>query len=311
MTRLEWDKIDERLYETGIDRGVLYLPSSPGIYDDGVAWNGLISVDEDFGNEDPKASFFDGVKYLDRYSFGDFAATLNAYTYPDEFLPFQGVVDIGEGVYIDIQGPEVFGMSYRTMLTNGEYRIHLLYNLTAVPDDVTYSSLNDSPEPVNFSWSIFGVPESAFDFRPTSHVILDSRFLSDEMLKILEDIIYGHSGYSSDTGTIDGLFPWTIQTDELDGGLAGNVGPGTVDGETIILPPVKPSLPHLEDLIGMVVNLHPRIIMPERVTGLSYLIDGSGDLTSSHIPGIYDDLPLTRLAPSEIEGLYLLSGAIE
>jgi len=191
MTKLVWDQVGERLYETGVDRGVLYLSDGSA-----VPWNGLTSVNETVDDATTPV-YFDGVKYQDVQSTGDFAATLTAFTYPDEFLEYEGVVDLGNGVFVDGQNSKSFGLSYRTYIANDVngtdhgYKIHILYNLTATPNAVNYSTLTSADNPIPFSWTLTGIPEGADGFRPTAHVIFDSRYLSPTMFAGLEDLIYG------------------------------------------------------------------------------------------------------------------------
>ena len=269
MAKLVWDQVDDRLYKSGLDHGVLYLPNPQGEYDDGVSWNGLISIKENFSDDNTDAHYFDGVKYLDSYNVGDFAATLSAYTYPDAFLEFEGIGNLGAGLYVDDQESKVFGLSYRTLIgslhqgLDQGYRLHLLYHLTAVPSDLTFQNGSNPSEPVNFEWEITGVPEKAAPYRPTSHVILDSQFIFPETLAAIEDMLYG-----SDL--------------------------------------IRPRLPSLIELISFVQFWDPKMILPMPDTGLSQLVDGSGDLTQAKVPGVYAALPTTRLVEILPKGFYHL-----
>lgn len=269
MTRLVWDSPDERFYKTGIDHGVFYVPDSQGEYNNGFAWNGLTSVDEDFGDDETESHYYDGVKYLDSYILGDFKATMTAFTYPDEFLPFEGVNEFNIGVYADDQPSKVFGLTYRTLtgsLIDGpdsSYQIHLLYNLTAVPSSLNYQNGSESPQPVDFSWEITSIPEIAWPYRPTAHIILDSELMNPEILEMLEDIIYG--------------------TDST-----------------------PPRLPSLADLVELVIGWNPKLIVHTPLTGLSPLVDGIGDLSETQPPGFYAALPTTRLVATTPDGLYVL-----
>jgi len=183
MPALVWDEI--RDFEAGLDHGVLYPPDGGGI-----PWNGLISVDEQFNSTiDPV--YFDGIKFNDIISAGNFSATLRAYTYPDEFLEFEGTVEEQDGMYIADQLQGIFHMSYRTQAGEDGYKIHLLWNLTAVPSTKTYETLSLEVNPSEFEWSITSVPEPIDTFRPTSHVVLDSRKLDPLLLADIEMILYG------------------------------------------------------------------------------------------------------------------------
>lgn len=187
MTKLVWDKIEDREYETGIDHGVLYFPVSGG-----VAWNGLISVDESLGGDGATPVYFDGVKQRDRQTSSDFEGSLTAFTYPDEFMAFEGYGELSEGVYVDDQQAQVFGLSYRVMIPpTTAYQLHLLYNLSAVSGERSYETLSESANPMEFSWALAGVPEIAPNYRATGHIILDSRYINEDLLDAIEDIIYG------------------------------------------------------------------------------------------------------------------------
>jgi len=205
MTRLTWDEVDERRYETGIDHGVLYIPSSPGVYDNGVVWNGMTAVRENFEADQTQSNYFDGLKYLDSYNIGDYSAVLEAFTYPDEFSEFEGLGVLGEGLYVDDQVTKMFGLSYRTRTDNNGYQIHLLYNLTATPPDLTYETKGETLSALVFSWIIDSVPETVLDYRPTAHVILDSRLLVAELFEALEDIIYGSADTNPSLPNINDL----------------------------------------------------------------------------------------------------------
>ena len=315
MTKLQWDVLSERFYEAGLDRGVLYLPSSPGNYDNGVPWNGLISVEEDLGDDTTNPLYFDGVKYLDQYTFGDALFVLSAYTYPDEFITFEGVDELGEGTYLDDQQAKVFSLSFRTLLKSEagskDYKIHILYNLTAVVNSTNYATLTgETSPPMIFEWSLAGKPESAVGFRPTAYVLIDTRFLSPELLTILEEILYGVNERTLNAGRIDGLYPTSPQTDILDGGTPMSPGPELVDGNTYTVPAADPYLPSLETLIKIVNNLRPQRIEPH-VSGIADLLPGEGDLSPTDNFGLFWALPTTRLVPSAIPGLYDLIGGAE
>lgn len=191
MPRIIWNEFSDRFYETGIDRGVLYDPD--GI---GVPWNGLISVTEKVSGTESTPIYYDGVKYGDHLSLGDYAATLRAYTYPEEFLQFEGTVDVGNGLYAANQQPLRFGLSYRTRIANEEeginlgYKLHILYNLIAVPSDRNYQTLTEGSA-MEFEWTISAIPGEVPGFRPTAHLIFDSRRMSPILLSDIEDSLYG------------------------------------------------------------------------------------------------------------------------
>lgn len=189
MTKLVWDKVGERVFETGLDRGVLYLSD-----DSGVPWNGLVSVDEQ-SDDANTPHYMDGIKYLERVIPGDFSAVLNALTYPDEFDEYQGTAKDSLGIMYGNQPKKQFGLSYRTLVGNDvdgvdhEYKVHLLYNLLVNTDTKTYNSSSDQVDPVTFSWTINGVPLVVAGFRATCHLILGSREIG--ALAEIEDILYG------------------------------------------------------------------------------------------------------------------------
>lgn len=190
MTSLVWDQVGERRYEGGIDRGVLYLP------DKAVVWNGLTSVEESTSRSS-NSYYQDGVKYLEHQILGDFAGTLKALTYPDEVDIISGVFSDGHGIYLHDQRPKPFGLSYRTKIGNDidgfdhGYRIHLLYNLLATPSNTAYSSLNDSPTPVEFQWALSGTPSEIAGHRPTAHVSIKSTDIDPAYLAFIETLLYG------------------------------------------------------------------------------------------------------------------------
>lgn len=303
MTKLIWDQVSERLYETGLDRGVLYLSDGSGI-----PWNGLTSIEEDMGDDTTTPMYYDGVKYLDNPSIGDFAATLTALTYPTEFLAYEGVVNLGNGTYVDDQSSKPFGLSYRTKVGNAVvgselgYKIHILYNLTATPGPMTRQTIDSRATPLLFSWKLSGIPEYAPYARPTAHVILDSRFLSSSMLAALEDMLYGKN--VTDEPSVDGDLDLL---DILDGGSATSSGTGVVDGDLVTTSPAAPAtLPTLAELIDFISFWNPKRIIPQSVTGLADLVDGTGDLTETHIEGLFTALPTNRLEYTEIDGIYIL-----
>lgn len=193
MTELVWDKLDERIYETGLDKGVLYLPDGTA-----VPWNGLTSIIEKFDRESSSV-YYDGMKINEIVVVGDFSATMKAVTYPDEFLELEGIVSIHTGVFLGEQNPKAFGLCYQTKIGNeleGDsvgYKIHLIYNVIAIPNDKTYASLTDSPVLVEFEWNIMAVPEELVGYRPAAHIIIDSRSIDPWLLENIEEILYGNT----------------------------------------------------------------------------------------------------------------------
>jgi hypothetical protein len=193
MTALLWDQTGTHFYETGVDRGVLYLPDGSG-----VPWNGLVNVSESVGGNAPTALYFDGVKYADVRALGEFSAVMRAYTYPDEFLQFEGVAEVGNGLFVTNQQQDRFSLSYRTKIGNEEdgldlgYKIHVLYNLTATPSIKAYNTLAAVDAAITFEWSITAVPGIVPGYEPTAHVIFDSRRMEPVLLHDLEEALYGN-----------------------------------------------------------------------------------------------------------------------
>lgn len=199
MPALTWDDIGERFYETGVDHGVLYIPDATGVYTGGVAWNGLVSITESPTGAEPNAQYADNIKYLNLFSAEEFGATLEAFTYPDEFLPFDGLAAPVPGVYVGQQPRGVFGLSYRTLVGNdleGEqhgYKLHLLYGCKASPSEKAYNTINDSPEAMTLSWELSTTPVPVTGLKPTSLLVVDSRNVDAADLTALEAVLYGGS----------------------------------------------------------------------------------------------------------------------
>lgn len=201
MARLTWDNTGERLYETGVDHGVLYIPDGNGDYTDGVAWNGLTTVTESPSGAEATALYADNIKYLDLRSAEEFGATIEAFTFPDEFLQFDGVATPQVGVSVGQQSRSTFGFSYRTNVGNDVdgsdygYKLHLIYGATAAPSEKAYATINDSPEAITFSWEVATTPISAGGaLKPTSQLVIDSTKVDAGDLTTLEDLLYGESG---------------------------------------------------------------------------------------------------------------------
>lgn len=197
MSKLKWDQIGERIYETGLDHGVLYPVSKAGTYDKGVAWNGLSAVNESPSGAEANPVWADNIKYLNLISAEDFGATVEAYTYPPEFEECDGSAEIAPGVTIGQQSRKMFGMSYRTLIGNdvdGQdhgYKLHLIYGAQASPSEKNRATINDSPEAVSFSWELSTTPVDVPGFKPTAHLTVDSTKTDPAKLKALEDILYG------------------------------------------------------------------------------------------------------------------------
>jgi hypothetical protein len=200
MTELVWDEVGTRTFETGVDHGVLYLPNGQGVYNDGVAWNGLVSVSESPSGAEANAQYADNIKYLNLISAEEFGATIEAFTYPDEFAQFDGLATPSAGVMIGQQARKSFGLCYRTRMGNdleGDdygYKLHLVYGATAAPSEKAYTTINDSPEAITFSWEISTTPVAVAGLRPTSMITIDSTKVDADTLAALETMLYGTDG---------------------------------------------------------------------------------------------------------------------
>lgn len=196
MAKLVWDQTGERLYETGVKQGVLYIKEN-GIYDNGVAWNGLTAITESPSGAETTPLYADDIKYLNLLSTEEFSATIEAYTYPDEFMQCDGSAPLSTGVYIGQQSRKTFGMCYRTVLGNDEdnndygYKLHLIYGCLAAPSEKGYSTINDSPEAITFSWEVSTTPENVTGHKPTATITIDSTKADKAKLTALEAILYG------------------------------------------------------------------------------------------------------------------------
>lgn len=199
MSRLVWDEATKRLYETGIRNGVCYPQAADGTYPLGVAWNGLTSVTESPSGADVNPVWADDIKYLNLRSKEEFGATIEAYTYPDEFAVCDGSAEVLPGVMIGQQTRKPFGLCYRTAIGNDTqfddygYKLHLIYGATASPSDRQYQTINDSPEAISFSWEITTTPVDVEDYKPTAVITIDSTQVDSTKLKNLEDALYGTS----------------------------------------------------------------------------------------------------------------------
>ena len=196
MTKLNWDVQGERYYETGVSKGVLY-PFKEGKYSKGVAWNGLTAVTESPSGAEPTPLYADNIKYLNLLSNEEFAATVEAYTYPDEFAECDGSANLAVGVSVGQQKRIPFGMSYVTKLgndTDGQdygYKIHLIYGALAKPSQKNYATINDNPEAITFSWEVSTIPVEVTGFKPTAHVEIDSTKIEPAKLAKIEAKLYG------------------------------------------------------------------------------------------------------------------------
>lgn len=207
MFNIEWDKVSERLFETGTDRGVLYpFNKTSKAYDKGVAWNGLTGVTETPSGAEPTALYADNIKYLTLMSNEDLGGTITAYMYPDEWKACDGSADLDDGITIGQQPRATFGLCYRTSIgndTEGDsygYKLHLIYGCLASASERAYSTVNDSPEAIEFSWEFTCTPVDVAGFKPTAIVTIDSTKVDAQKLASFEEILYGKAATSEDAG---------------------------------------------------------------------------------------------------------------
>jgi len=206
MAEIEWDQAGERKYETGVDHGVLYKPDNTGKYVGGVAWNGLTTVTETPSGAESNPQYADNIKYIDIQSAEEFAVTVEALYYPDEFEECDGSASVG-GMTLGQQNRKTFGLAYRTLVGNDVennahgYKLHLVYGAKAAPSERAYTTVNDSPEPIGFSWECSTTPVSVgtidgVEYKPTALVTIDSTDVENTpaKMKAIEDILYGRSG---------------------------------------------------------------------------------------------------------------------
>lgn len=208
---LDWDATGERFYETGVKYGVLYLLTVEGSdvpYSDGVEWNGLTSVTESPSGADANNIYADDMKYLSLRAAEEFGATVEAYTYPDEFAACDGSASIANGVMVGQQSRKPFGLCYRTIIGNDVdfndkgYKLHLIYNATASPSERQYQTVNDSPEAITFSWEMTTTPvDVPGNYKPTACITIDSTKCDSAKLTALETILYGTAATTGDNPT--------------------------------------------------------------------------------------------------------------
>ena len=199
MAKIEWDEAGKHVYETGVSKGVLYVMSdTPGTYEKGVAWNGLSSVSESPTGAEVSAIYADNIKYLNLMSREEFEGSIEAYTYPDEFMACDGSAspENAKGFVVGQQDRKTFAFCYQTKIGNdlnpeAGYKIHIIYGALASPSERSYETVNDSPEAMTFSWDITTTPVAVTGFKPTAHVELDSTKIDKTKLEKIEAKLYG------------------------------------------------------------------------------------------------------------------------
>ena len=211
MAKLVWDQAGQKFFETGVSNGVLYVSDGQGGYVNGVAWNGLTSVAENPSGAESNPVYADNIKYLNIVSAEEFGATIEAYTYPDEFMECDGSAQVVAGVNIGQQARKSFGISYRTRVGNdvaGDnlgYKIHVIYNCQAAPSGKTYSTVNESPEAITFSWEVTTTPVPVEGFRPTATIVFDSTKLDASKMAAVEEVLYGGASKEASLPSIEEL----------------------------------------------------------------------------------------------------------
>ena len=213
MAKIVWDKTGEHFYETGVKNCVLYIPTE-GVYSKGVAWNGITAITESPSGAEATALYADDIKYLNLYSVEEFGATIEAYTYPDEFAECDGSAELIAGVKIGQQARKPFGLCYRTTIGNDTdgndhgYKLHIIYGAMASPSEKSYNTINDSPEAVTFSWELTTTPVNVAGAKPTASITIDSTKVDKQKLAALEEVLYGKDGTGSDhTGAAEPRLP--------------------------------------------------------------------------------------------------------
>lgn len=208
MPKLKWDEVGARRYETGVSQGVLYVQNSDGTYKNGVVWNGLTGVTESPSGADATDFWADNIKYASVRATETFGATIEAYTYPDEFEECDGSATLSTytGIKIGQQSRTPFGLCYRTEIgndanPNAGYLIHIIYNATAAPSERAYTTINDSPDAITFSWELNTTPIPVTNYKPTANLIIDSTKVTSAQLTALENKLYGTDGEGQATGT--------------------------------------------------------------------------------------------------------------
>lgn len=278
MARLQWDRTGERIYETGVDHGVLYLPDSKGRYVEGYTWNGLTTVTEAPSGAESNPQYADNIKYINLISAEEFGATIEAFTYPEKFAECDGTA-IVNGVLLGQQRRRPFGLSYRSLVGNDldgteyGYKIHLVYGAQAAPSEKAYATVNDSPEAITFSWEVTTNPVEVGvidgkTYKPSASLTIDSTKVDAEALKAFEDILYG----------TDAMNPRMPQPREVIEHFAGTTKSAT------------PTAPTFDSSTG--------VITIPTVTGVEYFIDGEVVTDTYTVPDGSSETVVARPKPT-------------
>lgn len=266
MTKLIWDAAPDRRFETGVDHGVLYLVNNVGEYDLGVAWNGLVSVSEAPEGAESNKQYADNIEYLNLQSAEQFKATVEAFTYPPEFERCDGSASLEDGVTIGQQRRETFGMAYRTKVGNAlnpdlGHKIHLVYGCQAAPSEKAYTTVNESPEAVTFSWEVSSTPVAigtigGTEYKPSSTLVIDSTKVTAEAFEDLEEILFGTPGQ-------DPRLPMPAEIAALFAGTISNVVPTdptyNTSTDTLTIPTVT-GIEYRNDLTNEVLPAGAQVI---------------------------------------------------
>ena len=197
MARLIWDEVGQRFFETGVKNGVIYVQNNDGSYANGVVWNGLTAITESPSGAEETPLYADDVKYLTLRSAEEFGATIEAFTYPEEFEQCDGSATIADGITVGQQARRAFGLCYRTAVGNDiqgqefSYKLHIIYGCTVAPSEKSYSTINDNPEAITFSWELSTVPVPVDGFKPTASLVIDANKVEAGKLQLLENALFG------------------------------------------------------------------------------------------------------------------------
>lgn len=243
MSALTWDAVGERIFETGVDHGVLYKPNPSGVYDTGFAWNGLTAITESPAGAESNPQFADNIVYVNLLSAETYSATIEALTYPDEFAEHDGVAEPEPGVFVGQQTRKPFGLSYRTKIGNDiegsdyGFKLHLVWGCLAAPSEKAHNTVNDSPEVTAFSWDVSTTPVSAgVDLKPTAQLTIDSTKVDSGSLAALMLVLYGDTGVDPALPTPEEVIAFFAST-PTEAHLVGTNAPSYNSGTHVVTLP--------------------------------------------------------------------------